>query len=377
MSFINIRLDKVIRTGLADLSQSYTMAPLLFPIQRRLGLTVEPTIVASKKVIISPAEPNSPRPKAYYLPGQLDKIKAAQEQSTIEIEYQRSEGKPANHTATIAYRFDDVAFVHGVLYSRRSHWAWPQVWRRAQPNIYKLAQELSEVALPTSVVGDKYFGHAISDDAVATMLAADFGDVYYASSGARYNWQHLDDYLKILGLVHPVLQTAYLRKAWVFQDYGMNAHRRDRLNLLRSKVHAHGGKQSGHHVFIRRGNSGSPRKLVNEQQLEERLVSQGFTVISPTEMTTQEIIEKTCHASLICGVEGSAMNHGFIAAAPNASILMIQPPYRITHVVKDFCDATNLRYGFVVGDCTTGKNDFSVDISDVLRTIDLLTSKCV
>ncbi len=361
-------LDKAYNMSNWENFRRYTPASLVFALQRRLGLTVEPTTIATRREVISPAEHHSARPAAYYLPNQLDKVMATQENSTFSQEYNRIAGKPINHAATVAYRLDNVNFIHGVLYSGRSCWA--QVHQKARPGFYKIDRELEEVALPTSLVGDKFFGHFVCDDSATTLLATNWGDVYYASSGARGDWHHASDYLEVYGLEFPTLQTAHIRQAWVFEDYGMNANRRKRLEALRTRIRAQGSRRSGHNIYIRRRGGGAPRTLTNEIQLEERLRREGFEIVDPVNMSTREVITRTSNAALVCSVEGSAVAHGYLAAAPNAAILTIQPPYRFTNIWKDFCDASDFRYGFVVGEGKPG--EFTVSVDDLLRTADLL-----
>jgi capsular polysaccharide biosynthesis protein len=124
-------------------------------------------------------------------------------------------------------------------------------------------------------------------------------------------------------------------------------------------------------VFIRRRGSGVARYLANEADLEKRLEQRGFEIVDPASQTTDEIVRRVRDAAIICGVEGSALVHGVLSMAADAALVVIQPPYRFSNIWKDYCDALNIKYAYIVviGD----EDSFFIPFEEIMRTIDLVS----
>jgi capsular polysaccharide biosynthesis protein len=110
---------------------------------------------------------------------------------------------------------------------------------------------------------------------------------------------------------------------------------------------------------------------LNEAQIAEALMSRrGFKVLDPMKATVAEIIEACAGARVVAGVEGSHLVHGLISMPPDAALFVIQPPQRVLSVLKHATDRQGQRFSFVVA--SGGKDEFSVRLDEVERTLDLL-----
>lgn len=278
-------------------------------------------------------------------------------------------GGPVRHDATLAYRLRNVEYADGHLYANGLRHS--QVERR-EPYAVSMgdAETIEACSLPGSVIGDKYFGHFLSDTTSTTLLAQEFAPALLPEGTSRAAWSHAGPYYEFLDLHPGTIRKAHIKDAWVFQDYAMTASRRERLTRLRDRLRALGGPRSGHGVFIRRKTSGALRLLLNEDEIEARLRAENFEIVDPVADPAEEIISRICNASIVVSVEGSALAHGLLAMAPQGSMLTLQPPYRFDNIWKDYTDLLGMRYGYVVGE---GSPDtFRVDLDDIMRTIDLL-----
>ncbi len=112
--------------------------------------------------------------------------------------------------------------------------------------------------------------------------------------------------------------------------------------------------------------------MQNEEAIVETLSKHGATILEMESTPVETTIEALLGAKMVIGVEGSHLCHAVFAIPDDASVLAIQPPDRFFNAPKDWTDALDIRYGFVVGD--PAGNAFALDADDLLRTIDLLNS---
>ncbi|QFY62944.1 glycosyltransferase family 61 protein (plasmid) [Rhizobium grahamii] len=341
----------------------------LHVLRRKIGRAPDLDEIASRTLVVSPAERGS-REAAIYLPNQLDRVREVQFETTREYEMARISAGSVEHAATLAYLIENAHYVDGDLYARGMRHR--QVIRPASRAIWKRAVSIDECALPSTAIGDRYFAHHVIDDAATAMLADTIAPTYFARGSSSDNWPHSKAYYELFGLDFPVLDAALIRRAWVFQDYGMTANRRARITALRERAMSSGTAPNGRRIFISRKATGQRRLLENEAELTERLTREGFDVVDPARLTVAEIVERMSGASLICSVEGSNIAHGVLTMANKGAILTLQPPYRFANLWKDYADALDMTYGFVVGE--GGKTSFSIRPDDVVKTADMLSA---
>jgi hypothetical protein len=322
--------------------------------------------VSAEVLEVCPVEFDERR-AAFYLKGQLEKVRGIQEETNQSIEDGRISAGTVRHESTMAYRVKQSVLVNGVVYCGRAR--IQKVYERERILPTRIEQRLSDVALPSSLVGNRYFGHFISEDACAGLMAQELSPVVWVQ-GSTPRSGHALDYLDIYRLPHQEVRTAFLENAWLFQDFAMNSHKRHRLKRMRELIgEVAAGFRRGHGVFFRRRGGGIERGMLNEAQIEARLEREGFEIVDVNHEDTMSIINKARHAEVVVGVEGSALMHGILAMKLGGALICIQPPYRFNNVLKDHSDAIGIRYGFLVGEGE--ENSFRVDEKDLMKTIDL------
>lgn len=325
---------------------------------------------ADKVVEVWPAEV-ARRPKAYFDPAQLDRIRAFQSMGGREAQMARITEGSVTHAATRALHFRNARLLGGSFYSRGSR---SQLLMQRPPRGPRFVEEkIESAALVGTPIGSIFFGHYLTDDSATTLLAQEFGPVYRARNKLMESWTHANSYRRLMDLEVPELPDTYLSEAWLFEDLGMNAHRRQRMKQVRARLAGLPADQSGHRVFIIRGSFGQNlRILENEAALAEALSQRGFTIVNPMQESTAEIIRKIAGASLVVSVEGSALTHAYLTMQEGGAMITIQPPYRFDNVWKDFTDLLGMRYGFVVGE--GDQERFRVSVDDVMRAVDLISA---
>ena len=339
-------------------------------VRKALGRARELPEAAAEVVVVCPAEP-AERPAAFHLPGQIDRVRGYHSMSDPAAEMRRITAGEVLHAATHAFRFDDAVLAGGSLYAGGTRY---QMTMDRPPRLPRAVRARTEVAaLVGTPVSDIFFGHYVLDDAATSLMAQDFAPAHEVESRHRAGWPHAHEYRRMTGLTMPALGDTRLGTAWVFEDHGMNADRRRRLQDVRHRLArslATPASEERHGVFLLRGTSGQALRLLdNEAEIAETLAARGFTIVDPMAATATEIATRLSGAGVVVSVEGSALAHAILAMSGSGALITIQPPYRFNHVLKDFTDALGIRYGFVVAE--GGRERFRVDPDDVLRTVDL------
>ncbi|BDG04647.1 glycosyltransferase 61 family protein [Anaeromyxobacter oryzae] len=337
---------------------------LSYVTRRLLRRTLPLTDAAARSWVIHPAQ-RTRRSRAFFLDGQLDRVEGVQEETTRENEERRVLGSAVEHAATRGHELRDAVLVGGSVYAGGSRLALlpgsavPETFQRPR-------EELATAALDCTFVGNRYFGHWITDDCPLHLLARDHAPPIGV---VRAPYAQEEGYCALWGLSPRKVPGARVRSLLVFQDYGQNAHKRGRYTALRTALAARVGPRRRRGVYLRRGTTGVRRLLENEQEIEARLAGRGFDVVDPVGGSAEDVARACVGAACVVGVEGSGLAHGVVAVADGGAIVALQPPWRFNNVFKDYADCLDLRYGFVVG--TRAGDGFRVDPGELERTLDL------
>lgn len=324
--------------------------------------------------IVAPAATGSRR-AAFFLDGQLDRVRGIQEHTTFEHELQRIRAGEVRHGATLAYLLRGALLYGGTLYKDKHR--QPLVRRSVRNWACPIPSFSSRASLGATSFGARYFAHFLMDDCTLRRALSEdpgaFGEVH---TPVRLYSSHEHEYAALLGLLgeRPV-QTGFYDQLVVLDDRGQNPFKRQRYEWIRNQLFASVGlpeEPSSHPgVFLVRGTSGARRFLINEAELAERLAcTRGFRVVNPLEMSVPEIVRACAGARCVVGVEGSALVHALLLLRPGAHLVCLEPPTRFNNVYKDQADCLDLNYGFVVG--LLRGEDFFVPDDDLERTLDLL-----
>ena len=138
--------------------------------------------------------------------------------------------------------------------------------------------------------------------------------------------------------------------------------------------------RSGYNLYIRRRES---RRILNEDELLPTLIGHyGFLVVDLEEMSFADQILTFARASTIIGPHGAGLaNLAF--ASPHSKVLEIFSPNYVNTCFWIITQILGQRYGYVVGegprppkgtDPGLGRQDITVDVTSVFRTLDLLLS---
>jgi predicted RNA binding protein YcfA (HicA-like mRNA interferase family) len=272
-----------------------------------------------------------------------------------------------------ALTLKDVWVVEGALYHRKTHLQFRHMHvKRLGILPFGPVADLDCAALASTMMGMRWWGHWVLDDIPYQMLAERFGcpvmcprPLYYHEPGLR----------SALGIPSPGHYGVIRCKEMVVcTEHAINPDKTRRFAEIRSRL-AH--LPVGHRrVYIRRGDWGKRRSLVNEDVLVERLQRHGFVVVDTKGCSVDEIIANCKGAETVVGIEGSHLVLALLSMQHEGKVILLNPPYRVDTILADFGLFFGLRAGMFIcepeGNSTT---DFRADPEELIRFIDYVEAK--
>jgi capsular polysaccharide biosynthesis protein len=302
---------------------------------------------------------------AITLPGELDRIRKINELSTDELQNAWMAEGVQVHPPTIAYRLRNVLVMDGSVYGCRS---FDKLRDRSRSLMnFGEIERFQDGQLCTAIYIERFFGHWITDGLPLEILAHERQQA--AITLIRAPWMHEVGYREIISLRSRPVETAYFENLWIVDDRGLNRGRIGRLEKVRSRVRQAVGTKGPTHVFIRRGNTGVSRALVNEEEIVSSLEARGFTILNPEASSARQIAAALTNVRIVVLVEGSAQGHVSLCAPAHCVRVMIQPPERFNAIGKAYSDGLGQRFAIVVPDMA--QQGFYQPLDALLRTIEL------
>ncbi len=276
-------------------------------------------------------------------------------------------GDPAEQIGpTMGYLLRDVDIIDGVAYSRGIRLHLHRHHRRS-PFPQHMTDE-GKGALYESWVGNRWFGNWLLDDCLSYSLAEEAGGPVTTRPKTP---GHVSEYEDLLEMQPRRICDAHFDELIVFDDHANNSNRIGRAARFRRQLTQGVSENPVPGVFLMRGRSGDLRNLANEEQIATYLAEHhGFKVYWPEDHTAGELVAACAGAKVVAGVEGSQLCHAIGAMPPGATVLTLQPPDRVTTVLKLMTDRWLQRLAVVVG--VGVATSFHVDPADVAAIMNLI-----
>lgn len=309
-------------------------------------------------------------PPAVFLPGHLDRMLGAEFGSVDAVARDLQGGFESMEGETLGFRFRNVDLVDGVLYAST---ATRHLRERVRRSVgYRVPTEILSGSLYESWVGNKWFGSWLMEDCLTYSLAEQFGSP--ATSAPRLEAGHTPAYERLLGIRPRRVSHVRFEELILFQDGPHNDGKKARADRMRERLVATTVLEEHPGVFLLRGSAGAKRILSNEMAFADRLASsRGFRIVDPLKSSVDEIIRACAGAQVVAGVEGSQLVHGLMSMPPGATLFVVQPPKRVVSTLKIATDRQGQGYAFVIA--AGGDDEFTVDIDEAERTLDLIASR--
>jgi hypothetical protein len=322
-----------------------------------------PETVAFQRDLLCPAETTQTRPPIF-LPGQLDRITGTTGHQSVGAEIESMLAAEYTHAPTIAYHVRNAVLYRGSVYAENMRYFIADA-SSFQGNSDPL--HYAHAALANTAVGHQFFGHWLRDDCLQFILAAKYASPLCVQIALS---PHMEQYAAHFGQDWTGTSHAIVDHLVMFQDFAQNSLKRSRYEQLSSRIANLFPTQAPRDklIYLKRGSSGKPRTIEDEDILMGTLAQKGFEVLDTMSDLTA-IIRTLRSAKLVVSMEGSNINHFNFCAAPNCALVVLQPPDRFTAFHRHWTECVDVRLGFVVGE-KRGQN-YAFSISEILKTVDL------
>ncbi|MEZ5664506.1 MAG: glycosyltransferase family 61 protein [Burkholderiaceae bacterium] len=330
-----------------------------------LGLSVAEAAV---EIELLQAEETESTPQVFYLPDQVAKARqGADGPGSLKEELQPILSAKLVHAPVIRYtlhncmvRDHGVDFVGGRIskVSRRR-------LRDRQPPVHQIPQAIYCM----TPVAHQYFGHWLRDSCATALLARSDESVLM---DARPDWPHVSEYIGAFALQPHHEHPTFVQKLTVFQDFSQGSSKRARYDVMRTRAAAHFGPsgQPPQPVYLRRGQTGARRAIENEDEVIRYLQGQGYKVIDVAGASARELYHQLKGSPVVVTVEGSHINHLYMALDKGCSLMVIMPADRFSSTHFGIATALGIHFGFLVAE--RHQRGYHVRVEDLARTLDLL-----
>ncbi len=346
--------------------------PLRFAASRLLGGENHLWAKPSERRVLSPACESEVAP-AIFDPQELGRVKGLAPHTEWSTEMTRIRGGLRRHVATELLGFHNVLVTRSHLYANGCRERISDL-----PEKYALARALRDPVhydrglWCSSAFSSRYFGHWLSDQLSAELLAEEAGLPAF-SSASQTRYAHESCIRKAAQLTSTAIDCGHFESLWLPKDFGQNASKCARYRDLRARLRTTTSAASpGAGVFLLRGGSGAQRPLVNEAELAEKLAALGFLILCPEQASFETLRDSLHSAPLVIGVEGSALMHAVMLMPADACLTVIQPPRRFNNVLRNHTECVGQRYAFSVADEAEG--GFYMPQGRLLRLLDRIAS---
>jgi hypothetical protein len=317
--------------------------------------------------VVEPALKQRVQP-SIYLPADLDRVTGAIEFSNLKQEMEYLTAEVRDHAATVAYRFRNVAVIEGGLYSGR--WKGRLMTRGRAEAGSGPERRMTNGVVACSWTGNHFFGHWITDDLTLHLAAEAIGRPFILK---RKAYLHEPEYRRLLNIWCDEVACTHFDEVVVLRDFGQNAYKRKRYEILRNRLKKQFPMQQAKRVLLRRGSLGVSREIVNNSEFEAFLSAHGFAIVDPEKLTPSEIVEQTMGAEVVIGVEGSQIPHGLLTMADKGVLCCLLPPSRFVNTFKGYTDCLGMRYAMLVGHAAPG--GFRIDLNDLDRILERIDTE--
>ena len=302
-----------------------------------------------------------------YLDGQLDKATGAASGTELAAQLNPVTNRNVIHAPTIAYHIEKAVLTNGSIYSGNMKYFLHPMPLKSTKNapVY-----MKKAALASTKLGTQFFGHWLKDDCTQYLLAAKHGAP--VSVPPLYARVDQPEYESLFSQNWSATTEAQIDHLVIYEDFSQNSLKRHRYQLLTARIRSRLVPKAPAFVYFKRGNTGVPRLIANEDEIIKTLSKEGFIVVDMASDSLETIITSLMDAKIVVTLEGSHLSHCWFSPENRSGVVALQPPDSFTSITKGWLDAVSARFGFVVGDGRDRSTWFSV--SDILKTVDLMVS---
>jgi len=304
---------------------------------------------------------------AIYDSEHLNRVTGCSEFSSFEDQLNILKGGYHEVGSTYGYLLKNVYLVNGYLYSGSAKYSLTNEREKFFLGSSSSSNTLSQGSLTSTYWGNRFFGDWIVDSLPQQELCAEYAKPI--SSGDIFT--PTKSFLRTFSGIEPIpVKHSKVNELYIFQDFAHNASKIRRLFNIRNQIKSSfASKRRNSKIMYLRGSSGATRILENEAEIAEKLSNRGFTIIDPNALTPEQVVEKSIGADCIVSVDGSQMMYSLLTANEGCTVVSIQPPFRLSAMIKNFFEDINATYAMLVGE-QKGEKSFTANFDEIDRALD-------
>lgn len=269
----------------------------------------------------------------------------------------------------VAYTFKDAVLLDGSVYTDLRRHELRSLNRNSRIGISHRGDVLEVIdgVVAATVAGATWWGHWIEDEVPLQLLAQRLGTPVGIS---RENYRDELAYRKAIGIDEPLRPSiARLPGLRIVSDFAQNPNKTRRYQYLRNVLQA--GAVGAEKIYLRRGNTGVRRCLVNEEEIVARLIPEGFVVVDIATESPQRVIEACRGAKMAVSVEGSHLAPLLYLLHKFGALVILNPPHQVHTTVADIGVFCGLSSGmFICESAGSSVTDFYANPDELLRFIE-------
>lgn len=326
--------------------------------------------IADRTQILCPEETLHLQP-AIYLQNTLDRIKRLSPYSEREATNLLIKGGKRVSAPTKVHIIKNVEVVGAHLYSGALKITAGYGKEKIFSSARMVCHHLDVANLVTTWSGSRFFGSLLLDDFPLELLPEDRHNNLRVVTKFYGHEQGYRDYLGIN--TSTIFNRAFVKRLRFYEDPTHNSHKARRYKMLREQLREiiqADPEKTPRYIYLRRGDTGEPRTLVNEEEIQSVLHYCGFETVDTSTLDATEILRRTIDARVVVGIEGSHLSHAIFSMKEDGTMIVLQPPDRFAMVYKDFTDCLGMRFAFLVGNQKQG--GFTILRSEMTKILELV-----
>jgi hypothetical protein len=276
----------------------------------------------------------------------------------------------------VAYTFNDAVLLDGSVYMGLRRHELRSLNRNLRVGLSHRGDvlEVSNGVIASTVAGATWWGHWIEDEVPLQLLANRLGTPVGIS---RANYQDESRYRRAFGIDEPLRPSiARLPSLRIVSDFAQNPNKTKRYHYLRKMLQT--GSPGAEKVYLRRGNTGVRRCLVNEEEVVTRLAAVGFVVVDVATASPEHVIEVCRGAKMAVSVEGSHLAPLLYLLHKFGALVILNPPHQVHTTVADIGVFCGLSSGmFICEAAGSSIADFYANPNELLKFIEDVSAYAV
>ena len=304
------------------------------------------------------------------LPDEVQKITGTIANHNLENHLRFFEPQRITHAPVLKYEMRDAFILPNGISGRHRN-----INRAGKlDHAYLFGQPTVHLDIATYCLEDRaffFFGHWLRRFAQCLMADKEAPLLHFAPA----SWHHAPIYEDLFQLTSEPIGLYTVDRLILFQDFSQSPHKARHYNILRERLQERieRSSEAKNWIYLKRGGTGAPRLIQDEENLEGKLQNLGFDIIDLACTPIDEIHRRCVGAEIGLTIEGSHADHLHWLLKPGGTLWILNP--------SDHFNTSQFAVAQSMGNktaCTVieplENNKYHIDFNRLERALDLILS---